>query len=251
MATFFLLFFLIIIVSSLQIHAANELSIQTLTDWGSKPGFIENARLVVQPHGGYVEQSLYLEYSDHGGYKGHDSLEIVHRFELPEGSVVNDLWLWVGDSIMQAVMMETWTARAIYDSIVSQRRDPAFLAKEGNQYELHVFPLKSGSFRKIKLNFIAPTKWQGERATASLPFRLLDADNSKEKPVKVLFKTPKDNWGWPCMLEAEEYAFQDLIDAYGFRYKKCDIPDISKYSSLNRLERTLTMELVNCWKNGK
>ncbi len=178
---FFLLFYS-------QLTATNELSV--LTDsWGSsKPGYIDRAVLVVEPHGGYFEQSLYLEYSDHFVFHGASNVEIVHRFELPEGSVINDMWLWIGDSVMQAIILDTWTATSIYDSIVVNKRDPALLKEKGNQYELHVYPLKSGSFRKVKINMITPVKWVGENALAELPFRMLNSDNNTVKPLEVLFR---------------------------------------------------------------
>ena len=161
-------------------YAINVLTVQDPNVYGSKPGYIDQATLIVEPHGAYVEQSLYIDYSDHDQYSPDKILEIAHRFELPQGSVINDLWLWIGDSVMKAIMKDTWTARAIYDSIVSIKRDPAFLSKKGNQYELHVYPLPAGSYRKIKLNFITPTSWLGETGTAILPFRFLSANNARD-----------------------------------------------------------------------
>ena len=113
----FLKFFIFSLVPA-SLFATNVLTVQDPDIWGTKPGYIDKATLVIEPYGGYVEQSLYLTYSDHNQFNQGSKLEIVHRFELPAGSVVNDLWLWIGDSVMQAILMDTWTARSIYDSIV-------------------------------------------------------------------------------------------------------------------------------------
>jgi hypothetical protein len=89
------------------IFALNELTVRVPDIYLSYPGYIDKATLVVEPYGGYSEQSLYLEYSDHGQFSSGQKVEIIHRFELPQGAVINDLWLWMGDSVMQAIMLDT------------------------------------------------------------------------------------------------------------------------------------------------
>ncbi len=198
--------------------------------YGSKPGYIDNATLIVEPHGAYVEQSLYLSYADHYQYPS-SQIEIVHRFELPANAVVNDMWLWIGDSVMQARILDTWTARAIYDSIVSTKRDPAFLSKNGTKYELHVYPLLSGGFRKIKLNFITPTRWFGTSGTAELPLKLLKDNNALKKPVSVIFREASPIWGTPLLQELPLQPFTALKDSNGYRYTHTTVSDISSLST--------------------
>jgi hypothetical protein len=236
----------IFLTLSFQITAlfpVNILTVQDPDQYGSKSGYIDKATLIIEPHGCYTEQSLYLEYSDHGQYPGNDKIEIVHRFELPQGSVINDLWLWIEDSVMQAIMMDTWTARAIYDSIVDVKRDPAFLSKKGNQYELHIYPLESGSSRKIKLNFITPTLWRSNKATAKLPFKMLNSNNAETKPLEILFRTQENIWGQPFVVEQPDLVFESLIDTAGYHYKHSQIPDISEFSYFN-------MEFQTKFNNG-
>ncbi len=215
------------------LFATNKLTVQDPDIWGTKPGYIDKATLVIEPFGGYVEQSLYLTYSDHGQFTPGSKLEVVHRFELPEGSVINDLWLWIGDSVMQAVMMDTWTARSIYDSIVVIKRDPAFLTKNGNQYELHIYPLLSGQVRRIKMTFITPTKWFGNTATAEAPIKFLQSNNASKKPLEVFFKEVHNIWGEPGIIELPDTKFQFYKDTVGYRYQLYDVEDISSMQSLN------------------
>jgi hypothetical protein len=209
-----------------------QLSVQTL-GVGSKPGFIDNPVMVVEPHGAFVEQSLYLNYSDHNAYPGNKNVEIVHRFTLPPKAVINDMWLWIGDSVMKALVLDTWTARHIYDSIVSTKRDPAFLAKSGDMYELHIYPLVSGSFRKIKLNFIVPATWSGSDGTADLPIRLLADNNATVKPLRILFRERQDVWGNPSILEKALDVFSVYKDTMGFSYQALDLSNVSDLSSLS------------------
>ncbi|MBK7979580.1 MAG: T9SS type A sorting domain-containing protein [Ignavibacteriae bacterium] len=165
-------------------------------------------------------------------FSSNQNIEIVHRFELPEGSVINDMWLWIGDSVMQAKMYDTWTATAIYDSIVTNKRDPALLKKKGNQYELHVYPLESGSYGKVKINMITPVKWIGENAIAELPIRMLNANNLSKKPLEILFREKLDVWGEPKIYELPQQEFTHLIDTAGYNYKITNIEDISELNSL-------------------
>jgi hypothetical protein len=88
-----------ILILTSHIFAINNLSIrQDVSHPVVIPGYIDEATLVVEPGNGYSNQSLYIKYSDHGKLGGNDV--VTHSFELPDGSVVNDLWLWIGDSVM-------------------------------------------------------------------------------------------------------------------------------------------------------
>jgi hypothetical protein len=225
-----IIYFLLI---SQNIFATNDLVARVPGNYNQAPAYIQNVTLVTEPHGGYVEQSMYLEYTDHGAFPGSQTVEIIHRFELPEGSVINDLWLWMGNNVMRAIMLDTWKARSIYDSIVSMKRDPAFLSKIGNQYELHVYPLVSGSFRKIKINFITPTKWFGANATCELPLRFLSASTSATLPVKLLFRERDEIWGTPSISEIPATTFTPLVDTLGLLYKFASISNIKNLQSFN------------------
>ncbi len=222
--------------------AVNDLSVHETTSHGSAPGFIDWATLVVAPHGNYVEHSLYLKYSDHNQYNS-NSLEIVHRFELPQGAVINDMWLWMGDSVMQAKMYDVWSAQAIYDSIVVTTRDPAFLIKEGSQYTLKVYPLTSGSYRKVKMNYIVPTKYYVSQPATELPMGLLLSDNSVQKPLDILFRTTNTNWGTPSIKENPQWEFDDYVDTLQYHYQHLFIEDITPYPDMN-------LEFSNNAQNG-
>ena len=222
----------LLIAALLGVISTTHAQLTVRTDaYGSKPGYIDDATLVVEPHGAYVEQSLYLTYADHHQFPS-SLVEIVHRFELPANAVVNDLWLWIGDSVMQAIMLDTWKARSIYDSIVSKKRDPALLTKNGSTYELHVYPLESGKFRKIKLNFIVPTRWMGDSGVAELPLRMLKGNNAQRKPLRVLFRETEAIWGMPAIPELLQQAFGPPRDTSGFSYRSTQIDDIASLSSL-------------------
>jgi hypothetical protein len=208
-----------------------QLSTRT-SEYGTKPGYIDDATLIVEPHGAYVEQTLILTYGDHKQFGNSPEVEVDHRFRLPANAVVNDLWLWISNICVRGRIMSTWSARAVYDSIVSSHRDPAFLAKDGNIFELHIYPLTSGSTRKIKLVFITPTIWVGSSAAAELPLKMLQDNNADMKPLRIMFKVAENVWGEPTIAELPLQPFGDWVDSAGSSYKTMDLVDVSELTGL-------------------
>jgi len=226
-----LLFFIILFTSIA--FATNDLTVNRPGSALTLPAYIDNSVLVVEPHGGYAEVSLYLTYSDHGGFSGYSNVQITHHFELPTGAIVNDMWLWIGDSIVQAVMIDTWKAKHIYDSVVDLQRDPAHLYKTNNQYDLQIFPLTGGSFRKAKINFIVPITWIKNEPTVELPLKVLNASNSSSKPLSVLFRYKDTAWGAPTIPEIPNLEFTKAVDTVGYHYLKAYISNTAGYGSLS------------------
>ena len=79
-----LIVFSFLLLMSGNVFAINDLTVKVPGSFTSKRGYIDNAVLVVEPHGGYIEQSLYLNYSDHGALAPSNNIEVIHRFELPK-----------------------------------------------------------------------------------------------------------------------------------------------------------------------
>lgn len=237
--TFFLVIFLSAISCSKVIAGGvNDLKVQNPFTSKVRAGYINRATLVVEPHGGYVEQSLYIEYSDRNQFSYGERIEVVHKFELPKGALVNDLWLWIGNNVVQARILDTWHAKKIYDGVVTSYRDPAYLSKKGDQYELHVFPMSTGVIRKVKLNFISPTQWIGNQATAELPIKFLNSNNSTVKPVDILFRTKEEMWGKPSIMEYVYQGYEKLKDTLNYQYKRFTIANTGANSTLTLLFQT-------------
>jgi len=230
---YFLLCLLLLCISSqTNLVAVNALVARVPDNYNQYPAYIENAVLTAEPHGGYMAQTLTFEYADHGAFPGSYNVEIIHRFELPEGSVVNDLYLWIDNVPVKANMLSTWTARAIYDSIVSMKRDPAFLSRVGNQYELHVYPLVSGSSRKVKISFITPTKWSGATALCELPYLFLCASGATSVPVDISFISQDDVWGTPAIYELNLLVFTVGRDSTGAYVGTAHLDNVKTLNSL-------------------
>ena len=81
-------------------------------------------------------------------------LEGTYLFPLPEGAAVNQLTMWVDGQPIEAKILEADEARAIYDEIVRQVRDPALLEYVGQQaIQANVFPIPAGDERRIEIEY--------------------------------------------------------------------------------------------------
>jgi Ca-activated chloride channel family protein len=146
------------------------------TSWWTQQGTIEAATVTMKPHGIYTEVGLYLTFSARdAGFTEETLVEVVLGFGLPEEAVVTDSWLWVGDDIVRADLIDRWTASQIYEDIVRRRRDPSILAKIApGRYELRVFPMPGTGTRKVKITYLVPADWAAASVATALPTRLLE-----------------------------------------------------------------------------
>lgn len=63
--------------------------------------------------------------------------------------MIIDSWLWIGDEISKAMILDKWTASSIYENIVKRRKDPSILTKMSDlQYELRIFPMAGNEKEK-------------------------------------------------------------------------------------------------------
>ncbi len=139
--------------------------------WEASVGTLEEVIYTVRPKGLFTEVGVYLTVSaEHFAYPAGRNLEAVIQFELPEGSIINDSWLWIDTVIIRADIIDRWTASTIYEDIVDRNQDPSVLYKNGPQdYELRIFPLPSDSSRRIKLNMLIPGDWNPDQVGHFLP----------------------------------------------------------------------------------
>ena len=112
--------------------------------------------MVIQPQGRepYVMISDTLNSTSRSSVALIDSIEISTWFTLPTDFVATDMWLWVGDQKVKALIQDRTLAQAQYTQIVGTRKDPAILSTYGNgSYDLKIFPASSFTSRKIEIAF--------------------------------------------------------------------------------------------------
>lgn len=202
--------------------------------WRSGQGTIEEGIISIRPQGVYMEYGLYLTFSARGlNFTAADSVEVQFFFDLPPEAIVHDLWLWVDDQIMRALIMDRWTASSIYEDIVKRRRDPCILFKNSaTSYELRIYPMKGNARRKIKLTYLMPAQWSATAVSAALPTNLLRTSKNPLATFYLLF-WPQTDWQYPRLLEFPEVAFNENEDAFFGLYKRADIPAAAVVTSLN------------------
>lgn len=195
--------------------------------WIDGQGTIEQAIISVRPQGIYMEFGLYLTFSARGlNFSNADTVEVQFYFELPEDAIVHDSWLWIGNDVIRAKIMDKWTASSIYEDIVKRRRDPSILYKiTERQYELRIFPMAGNETRKIKISYLAATQWSSNNIMASLPTNLLQT-SKYQVPTFYLLTWLDQEWTNPSIIEFPNFAFQSLDDSTFGNYLRVDLtPD--------------------------
>lgn len=220
--------------------------------WRYAPGTIENATFSIAPQGAYFEVSMYLDFSVRGGennFQPADQLEVRYDFSLPQEAIITDSWLWVGDQVVTAALMDRWKATQIYEGVVRRRQDPSLLTigstfSGETSYTLSIYPMLPTETRRVKITYLMPAQWAAK--TVSLPFntRLLQpisSPNPLKKATINLFAD--DTWQNPAINELPELEFSDLKTPLLGNFKSVEVP-------LNSNLPTTTLVLDSPMKNG-
>lgn len=198
--------------------------------WWLDEGTIDEAVLTVKPRGAFTEFGLYLTFSsrDSRWTTVEDSLEIILDFALPSTASITDSWLWVGEEIVQAEILDRWTASTIYENIVKRRKDPSILVKNSTmQYQLRIFPMAGNETRKVKINYLMPVTWSKETVSTELPIRILHTSSTFPEYLTV-YAEVNEEWENPGLSApgeipiSIEFTDHNNPDYLGFR--KAEIP---------------------------
>lgn len=86
--------------------------------------------------------------------EGNGLAEGTFVFPLPVGAAVDELIMYINDVPIQGRILDADEARAYYDAIVRQYRDPALLEYIGTTaVQANVFPIPPGEKRRIELTY--------------------------------------------------------------------------------------------------
>ena len=184
------------------IYGNNNLRIiDPMNPWRDFPAFITRTDLTITPKGSFMEMGIYLTFStDPDEFDTTMQLEAIYNFNLPENAIVTDSWLWIEGEPEKALILDRWTASAIYEGIVERRQDPSILTKTGgNSYELRVYPLRSNMPRKVKINYLVPANWSSSGVTVSVPLEFSQIGTTLAKTI-YLYAQSDDHWGTPVLI---------------------------------------------------
>jgi len=111
-------------------------------------------------------------------------VEGTYLFPLPADAAVSDFAMWVDGKRLEGRLLTREEARAIYESIVRRRRDPALLEYVGRAlFQASIFPIPPGGRRKIELSYSQVLPRDGTLVHYQYPLR---TDRLAPKPVGQL-----------------------------------------------------------------
>ena len=99
---------------------------------------------------GVVKTSVDQEFENLTGQR----IQADYVFPIPQGAVLDDFAMWVGDKKLTAEVLPASEARRIYEDIVRRQMDPALLEYVGNNaFRARVFPIEPGERKRIRLSY--------------------------------------------------------------------------------------------------
>lgn len=210
------LFLLLAVIFSTAAFSQNYLRILDPDDWSAlstnEPGWEEyndhgmfkDITIVTSPQGIYTQVEIFVTIAQVEPLWWGDFAEAIWQFDLPPQTIVHDSWLWVGEDIIKADVVDYWTALATYEDIVDRNQDPSFfyILPDG-RYEIRIFPIEIDFDRRIKLSFLVPAKWSANEVTTNLLGNLF---NSTDYPIEEagIAMIANDEWGVPNLIINEE-----------------------------------------------
>jgi hypothetical protein len=182
--------------------------------WKYATGIIQDARLVIQPFGSYTKNDLTMTFSSKGmpAFQPNDSLEIRLQFNHIEGSNFTDMFLWIGDSAVQAIIADRAKAKATYENIVKRRQDPALLERVStNTYKLSIYPMRADSSRKVMLSYFTPGTLSDSNLTTVIPHWILRSSAVVQFNTSVIVRNDS-LWKEPVLRANVDIPFTPAVD---------------------------------------
>ena len=102
--------------------------------------------------------------------EGNGLAEGTFVFPLPQGAAVEALTMYINGTPIEAQILPADQARAIYDEIVRQYRDPALLEYVGTQaVQANIFPIPPGETPASDINVLAASANASATVASSAP----------------------------------------------------------------------------------
>lgn len=203
-------------------------------------GVFEDLTIVASPQGIYTNVDVYATISHSDNVSPWDDLlEVVWQFDLPDNAIIFDSWLWVGNDIIKADVVDYWTALQTYTDIVNVQEDPSFLYQlPDNRYEIRIYPLVLNESRRIKMSFLIPTNWNQEFTTTSLVGEIFNSTSYLPETITVgMVQNP--DWNAPSIILGNQNIplIETIVNGNG------DIVLVTEIPSTNFIENNFDIHL--------
>ncbi len=104
---------------------------------------------------------------------GPTPVEATYFFPIPEQAAISEFNMVVDGQTIEGQIMRQEQARAIYESIVRQQRDPALLEYVGRDlFQARIFPIPPGGSRTIQLSYSQVLPSEGGLTRYRFPLRV-------------------------------------------------------------------------------
>ncbi len=104
---------------------------------------------------------------------GPTPVEATYFFPIPEQAAISEFNMVVDGQTIEGQIMRQEQARAIYESIVRQQRDPALLEYVGRDlFQARIFPIPPGGSRTIQLSYSQVLPREGGLTRYRFPLRV-------------------------------------------------------------------------------
>ena len=141
----------------------------------------------------YTEKYINVRNNAQDKWWG-DTEEAIYTFQLPEGSVVTSLSLWIAGKEEKGILTSKQKATKAYKTIVGvESRDPSVVHwQEGNTVSVRVFPCTRDEERKFKIGITSPlAENNGKVYYNNITFRGPNASEAMET-TRVRFIGPQE-----------------------------------------------------------
>lgn len=217
-------FFALVLLLWLGLAGATEFSVYEANYPGVKDYNIniDEATLVIHPRGNFAEMNLYLTVSydfQSWFFKNYTELEFLWGFSLPEEAIMHEFWIWFGDSIMEATVLDKWTAELLFSDVSTPVRNPGLLTQSAPKrdgtvdYELRVFPMMRNQPRRFKIQYLVPGRPSVEALRCWLPTTQLISEKTQAiDSLRVIYRY-QDNSAQPAIIGTEAFKTQHYPQA--------------------------------------
>ena len=117
------------------------------------------------------------------------TLEGQFFFPLPGDASISGFGMWIGDELVEADIVEKQRARAIYEDILRNRKDPGLLEwSGGNMFKARVFPIWAHSEKRIRISYtqVLPLEGTQVRYRYALRSEMLRKHPLRELSIQVV-----------------------------------------------------------------
>ncbi len=217
------LLFLILIISLPYLSSAADINIfeAGYTQYQDSNVRVEWVTDVIHRRGVYLEHNIYISFGydfNSWFFKNYDELELEWSFTMPEQVIMYDMYYWYSpDSVVQANMLDKWTAAQMFNEKTSPYREPAMFSRTAPDrngqvtYTMNLFPIKRGKDQRVMIKYLTPASSTSGKIRTWLPINQVTSETGGADSLRVLYYYGDEN-EYPELIGKEGYTFTQYED---------------------------------------